>query len=265
MQTKLIAAAKQGQFDNVFANEIKKGKKEWEIAFADSINCADCFSFTSSFWYIGDFFTSKIVKVGGAFETESSLSKKNWEGMAPANIGKLFHPDDLPKMEAFLVFMATFLSKKTAKQRSNIKFSKLFRMQNKNKSFTWRLMEFPEIYYENNRPRYVFCKISNYEHILFNAKCTMYVLDKNTKKKTLYYCENREVVLQPYIYDKHLSDREIQVIKLLCKGLLSKEIAEILKISKNTVENHKQNIFIKTKTKKITELVMFANNYLNFN
>jgi len=47
--------------------------------------------------------------------------------------------------------------------------------------------------------------------------------------------------------------------------LLSKEIAEILKISKNTVENHKQNIFIKTKTKKITELVMFANNYLNFN
>jgi len=265
MQTKLIAAAKQGQFDNVFTSEVIKGQKDWEVAFSDVINCANRFSFTKSFWYIGDFFTSKIVKVGGSFETESPLSKTDWEGMAPCDIGKLFHPDDLPKMEAFLVFMATFLSKKTAKQRSNIKFSKLFRMQNKNKSFTWRLMEFPEIYYENNMPRYVFCKISNYEHMLSNSKCTMYVLDTNTKKETLYYCENSEVVLQPFVYDKQLSDREIQVIKLLCKGLLSKEIAEILKISKNTVENHKQNIFVKTKTKKITDLVMFANNYLNLN
>lgn len=265
MKTKLITRVKQHQFDEVFASAVKKGKKDWEITFSEVISCADRFSFTQSFWYIGDFFTSKIVKVGGAFETESPLLKKDWEGMVPANIGKLFHPDDLPKMEAFLVFMANFLSKKTEKQRSNIKFSKLFRMRNKNKKFTWRLMEFPEISYENNMPRYVFCKISNYEHIVSNIKCTMYVLDTNSKKKTLYYCENKEVVLQPFIYDKQLSDREIEVIKLLCKGLLSKEIADMLKISKHTVENHKQNIFVKTKTKKVTELVMFANNYLNFN
>lgn len=263
MKIKVIEKVKQGDFDNVFIKKIKKGQKEWEIIFSDVITCAEHFSFTQSFWYIGDFFLSQIVKVGGCFDIGSPLLKKeDWEGMAPAEIGKLFHPGDLPKMEAFLVFMAQYLSQKTTKQRENIKISNLFRMRDKRNNYTWRLMEYPKIHYENNMPRYVFCKISDYNHLVANPTCTMYVLDSNAKTNTLYYCESSNVVLQPFKDKKPLSQREIQVIKLLCKGLLSKEIAQVLKISKHTVENHKQNIFSKTKTKKVTELVTFANNHL---
>ena len=57
---------------------------------------------------------------------------------------------------------------------------------------------------------------------------------------------------------KELSKREIELIKLLAKGLISKEIAELLGISKNTVENHKQNMFEKTGSRNLAELVAYA-------
>lgn len=46
-------------------------------------------------------------------------------------------------------------------------------------------------------------------------------------------------------YSDILSSREIEVLQLIDQGLLSKEIAERLYISKNTVDRHRQHIFEK--------------------
>lgn len=42
--------------------------------------------------------------------------------------------------------------------------------------------------------------------------------------------------------DKQLSSREIEVLKLVVKGNINKEIADILSISFNTVLTHRKNI-----------------------
>lgn len=55
-----------------------------------------------------------------------------------------------------------------------------------------------------------------------------------------------------------ISNREKEIIFYITKGNSSKEIAEILHISKRTVENHKSNIFKKTKCKNSTELIFYA-------
>lgn len=55
-----------------------------------------------------------------------------------------------------------------------------------------------------------------------------------------------------------LSEREIEVIKLIAVGLTSKEIAAKLFISSRTVEAHKTNIFEKLKLKTTAEIVKYA-------
>jgi DNA-binding CsgD family transcriptional regulator len=55
-----------------------------------------------------------------------------------------------------------------------------------------------------------------------------------------------------------ISERELQILKLLMQGYSSKKIADKLDISVNTVRNHRQNLMEKTRTKNIAELVSFA-------
>jgi DNA-binding NarL/FixJ family response regulator len=55
-----------------------------------------------------------------------------------------------------------------------------------------------------------------------------------------------------------LSEREIEIIALICQGLSNVEISEKLFLSKRTVEKHRANILEKTNNKNTASLVMFA-------
>ncbi len=55
-----------------------------------------------------------------------------------------------------------------------------------------------------------------------------------------------------------LSTRELAVLKLIAKELSNEQIGEKLFISERTVEAHRRNIFIKTKTKSIVGLIKYA-------
>ena len=55
-----------------------------------------------------------------------------------------------------------------------------------------------------------------------------------------------------------LSEREIEIIDLVAKGLTNQEIAESLTISKRTVDNHVSNIFAKTGAKNRVALLNWA-------
>ena len=55
-----------------------------------------------------------------------------------------------------------------------------------------------------------------------------------------------------------LSERELEVLKQICIGLSNQEIAEILHISKRTVDKHRANLLDKTNSKNTAHLVMYA-------
>ncbi|NNV57007.1 response regulator [Limnovirga soli] len=58
--------------------------------------------------------------------------------------------------------------------------------------------------------------------------------------------------------EAHLTQREIEIIKLIEKELSNKDIADTLYISERTVETHRKNIFRKTKTNSVIGLVKYA-------
>ena len=55
-----------------------------------------------------------------------------------------------------------------------------------------------------------------------------------------------------------LTDREVEVLKLLVLELTSKEIAEKLFISERTIDSHRKNLLRKTNSKNIVGLIKFA-------
>lgn len=55
-----------------------------------------------------------------------------------------------------------------------------------------------------------------------------------------------------------LTDREKQIIILVCKGLTNREIGERLFLSPRTIESHRNRISSKTETSNVAELVVYA-------
>lgn len=81
--------------------------------------------------------------------------------------------------------------------------------------------------------------------------------------------KGQKVFPQPELYGEQLADseaellaalsnRELQIVGLLCKGYANKDIAESMAISHKTVSTHKTNILDKLKLNSVVELADFA-------
>jgi len=55
-----------------------------------------------------------------------------------------------------------------------------------------------------------------------------------------------------------LSERESEILYLICKGFSNQEIADSLFLSKRTVDKHRENILFKTNSKNTASLVLYA-------
>ncbi len=55
-----------------------------------------------------------------------------------------------------------------------------------------------------------------------------------------------------------LTEREKEILLLICAGLTNVEIADKLSLSKRTVDKHRENLLLKTQSKNTANLVIFA-------
>lgn len=63
---------------------------------------------------------------------------------------------------------------------------------------------------------------------------------------------------EPQCEEDALSDREVEILVEVCRGLSNQEIADKLFISKRTVDKHRANILEKTGCKNTANLVVYA-------
>ena len=78
-----------------------------------------------------------------------------------------------------------------------------------------------------------------------------------------YYSQEFLATINKHILPKKtsnivLSERETQVLDLICKGHSNNEIAELLGLSQRTIDGHRSRLFEKTGAKNAPNLVLFA-------
>jgi len=85
-------------------------------------------------------------------------------------------------------------------------------------------------------------------------------------EKGVYFTENEQKLLINFLQNKKsryneepvFTERETEVIKLICKELTNQEIADKLFLSKRTVETHRQRILERIGAKNTVGLVVYA-------
>ena len=97
----------------------------------------------------------------------------------------------------------------------------------------------------------------------FDGVVNLYDNETQTIQRLRKAVEKSEI--NPYNDSHDLSDREIDVLILVAKGLANKEIADELNISIHTVITHRKNITHKTGIKSVAGLTVYAllNNILD--
>ena len=60
--------------------------------------------------------------------------------------------------------------------------------------------------------------------------------------------------------DLSLSEREIQILRFICRGRSNEQIADLLFLSEKTITTHRRNIMRKARVSKSTELIVWALN-----
>ena len=79
-----------------------------------------------------------------------------------------------------------------------------------------------------------------------------------TNKAMLTGLRNKRAVEIPISYDADLSEKEMQVLKLMCEEKSTRQIADIVEISPRTVEAIRDRLKIKTGAKTTAGLILYA-------
>jgi len=77
----------------------------------------------------------------------------------------------------------------------------------------------------------------------------------------LYQCgqlKKKSVTPDFFMTEGILSDRQLEILKLVAHGNTSQQIAELLFVSKHTVQWHRKNILAKLKLKSVAEMIQYA-------
>lgn len=85
-----------------------------------------------------------------------------------------------------------------------------------------------------------------------------YVSAELINKLIAVFRDNEAVKEKPAEEVISFSDRELEVLSYVCKGLSTKEIADKLFISSRTVEKHRANLMTKIEAKNIIEVIIYA-------
>lgn len=184
---------------------------------------------------------SEIIGIGKNGEYE--LTYSIWE----EKIFNRIHPDDLSKKHINELQFYNFIKGLPFNERKGYYVRHNIRMQDNHGTYlpiTHRIFYFYDKYY----------KVIKYALCLYN-------LNTNTQSDLSFILNTisfKVIHLSEINCSSILSDREKEILSLIDKGMSSKEISEILSISKNTVSRHRQNIIEKLQVRNSVEACKIA-------
>lgn len=202
----------------------------------------------------------KILMVEGAVE---KLTPFDAEGLMNAPIEVFFssfHPDDLKQTMTFVTKIFQILFDLDNDKRKNNNITVYARVKNGTGNYIWNSLQYPALYFdEMGNFLYGMALYTNVNHLMKpDAEPMMTILDTTNKTHQVFMCYSPLNELGVQKTAPIVSKREKEIIALLSQGKASKQISDILGITKNTVDNHRQRLLKKFDVTSSAELVMKA-------
>lgn len=204
----------------------------------------------------------KILIVDGAVEKLTSLTADELVAISPERFFARYQEDDLLSIMTYISIIFPKIFSLPPDQRENFNFTMYARVMNNENQYQWNSIQYPALYFDDNdQLLYGMVLYTNVDHLMKpDATSMMTVLDATLPDKqlfTYYSSKDQQWIEKPY---PNTSQREKEIIGLLSQGKASKQIAEILGITKNTVDNHRQRLLKKFGVQSSAELVIKAMN-----
>ena len=218
--------------------------------------------FSDYLFFIIDYSKRKYITMAGAVENISGFHPMDFLQGGLEFVVDIFQKDDFSVFNNKITPSSIeFLQQQQhAHQESlNFVFEFNYRMRNKNGSIFTALQKASYITDPQTRlPLYAFgvCKdITLYK----KNDCMVRVINKISTRQKLTLTEPVSIdYYYPTPDEASPSAREKEVLLHLAEGLSSKQIADKMHLSQNTVMNHRKNILRKTNTKNVAELISYA-------
>ncbi|MFH6991209.1 response regulator transcription factor [Flavobacterium sp. FlaQc-48] len=196
-----------------------------------------------SYVFAGDFGSFFDIHTSG-FTTIDSI----WED----DIYQRIHPDDLFQRHLLELEFFNFLKTIAAEERLNYATKCRIRSLNKNKEYQYILHR--SFYMKNSSEGGLWLAVCLYNYLFEKGTGVNGIEGKiiNTKTGKIFHIDTYENCVDL------LTSREKEILVLIGKGIISKEIADNLNISINTVNRHRQNILEKLNVSNSIEAVRTA-------
>jgi len=239
--------------------------KENSLGLKDLIKGYEDFERVCSMWntyiYMHDYNTHKYVYISPSFCNYIGIDYNIALNDGFDSISSHIHPEDFLILENSLFKRITsFLAALPEEDQDdpNYRFSYNFRICKKDGTYI-SMSVVSKILGFNKKGKILldFGMVSPVNHILQSDKIILNIsksindLDYVTLLHEEYKSETNS--------DLNLTERELEIIQLLKKGMDSKAMADQLCLSQHTVRNHRRNILKKTNTNKVTELLTLVN------
>jgi DNA-binding CsgD family transcriptional regulator len=204
----------------------------------------------------------KILMVDGSVKKMTSMTADELVATSPEIFFSRYKEEDLLSIMTYIAIIFPKIFSLPPEQRKHFNFTMYARVMNDESQYKWNSIQYPALYFdENDQLLYGMVLYTNVDHFMKpDATSMMTVLDATLTDKqlfTYYSSKDQQWIEKPY---PPTSQREKEIIGLLSQGKASKQIADILGITKNTVDNHRQRLLKKFAVQSTAELVIKALN-----
>jgi DNA-binding CsgD family transcriptional regulator len=256
-----ITPVNREDFDLHFGR--KKGLSDinLEVFFAPAINQFKKLAVGRYCWFIADAEKGIPLFAGGMFEKIVPIKIEDFVNHSPEILFKNAHPEDIMRLFAFTNHWISFFMSLTAERKMNVRPTIYIRLLSPGNLYKWVMIQYAEHLLDaDGNIAYGLTLITDISHIKKDGVAMMSVLDTSDESCQLFFCADGKAIAGMDEPLPKISQREIEVLRLLAAGNSSKQIAAELNIAIKTIDNHRQNLLLKTKTKSSAELVAYGIN-----
>ncbi|MFA6126312.1 MAG: helix-turn-helix transcriptional regulator [Bacteroidales bacterium] len=204
---------------------------------------------------IVDLYKKKFVSIKPKFSNLIAFDLNQAFANGPAYYISFMHPDDIPMVLDTYRRLWDFSLALPIAERKDYKTIFNFRLRSPEGKYYHFIQQLVTLELDKNGNHWLSLTLSDMlpSKTRFN-KVTRRIVNMKTGK---YFLFDNDVERKP---KSVLSNREAEILGLVSRGYVSKEIADQLFISVNTVNNHRQKILEKIKVVNTTEAVAYAKN-----